>query len=466
MKAIINNFGPIDRFEYDFSKNIIVTYGDNNIGKSYSMQIVYLFLKYLYEAFNRPFLYHGFVGGDVFFYSRYNDTRNSTLEEKIDSFAKKHCNEEDITDFVRSEIEAIFSNVFLMNFINGCKNTFGNYENLCTKKPSITVEFSEITIRIDLESSSLVCDFSMPKIEFKKSVTYYHKARRTDSKHTIYYSEAAKIEQVANTLAQEIMEKWTTIVRSIGAESGPVYFLPASRSGIYNGMSAFSSIIVELSKNRATLTKKIELPGVAEPTADYFLKLSNVKSRENIGYKPYYKEIEDEILKGSVGINRKKNVITYKSGENGEQYEMTEVSSMVSEISPIVAFFKYIISDQRNFRFPAQQGIIFIEEPEAHLHPENQIKLAKVFSQMPKTGIKLVMSSHSNYIFNKFNNLVLEKKILHTDYEPILLKRGEKGSVSKYIEIDELGAVDENFTDVSQQLLDEREMIIANYEFD
>lgn len=47
MKITIKNWGPIEEFQYDFSKSMIVTYGDNNIGKSYAMQVVYLFLKHL-----------------------------------------------------------------------------------------------------------------------------------------------------------------------------------------------------------------------------------------------------------------------------------------------------------------------------------------------------------------------------------------------------------------------------------
>lgn len=45
MKIEIERFGPMKKFQYDLSKDLIVTYGNNNIGKSYSMQIVYLLLK-------------------------------------------------------------------------------------------------------------------------------------------------------------------------------------------------------------------------------------------------------------------------------------------------------------------------------------------------------------------------------------------------------------------------------------
>ena len=63
-------------------------------------------------------------------------------------------------------------------------------------------------------------------------------------------------------------------------------------------------------------------------------------------------------------------------------------------------------------------------------------------------------------MFNKLNNLVLSGKLDYNIYEPILLEKGEDGSVSKLMHIDECGADDENFIDVSEALYNEREQII------
>ena len=70
------------------------------------------------------------------------------------------------------------------------------------------------------------------------------------------------------------------------------------------------------------------------------------------------------------------------------------------------------------------------------------------------------MSSHSNYIFNKLNNLVLGKKLDYNVYQPVIMQEEQDGSISKLIEIDELGAEDQNFVDVSERLYYEREDII------
>ena len=46
MKVRIDNWGPIEHCEYDLDKDMIVVYGDNNIGKSYAMQLIYLYKEY------------------------------------------------------------------------------------------------------------------------------------------------------------------------------------------------------------------------------------------------------------------------------------------------------------------------------------------------------------------------------------------------------------------------------------
>lgn len=187
--------------------------------------------------------------------------------------------------------------------------------------------------------------------------------------------------------------------------------------------------------------------------------MSNIKAKENENLKKFYSDIEENILKGKVTFDKNRNALMYKPDNINASYEMTEVSSMVSEVSPIVAFLKYIIASS-NKKYRKIKSIVFIEEPEAHLHPNNQIALVEIFSKLINENVKLIMSSHSNYVFNKLNNLVLGKELNYKVYDPIVLEETPEGSVSKHIEVDELGANDENFIDVSEALYNEREEII------
>jgi predicted ATPase len=56
----------------------------------------------------------------------------------------------------------------------------------------------------------------------------------------------------------------------------------------------------------------------------------------------------------------------------------------------------------------AKEGdILIIDEPELNLHPANQRKLAKLFSRLIKCGIKLLMTTHSDYLIKELNNLIV-----------------------------------------------------------
>lgn len=463
MKITIRRFGPLSEFVYDLSKDIIVTYGDNNIGKSYAMQVVYLLLKNFNEYLMRGANYYD--GYYYYGYARPHISPNGVEEvhSTVSKFADGKQSSLDITKSINSFILLDFKERLFASFLNSCKNTFGNYKGIISQKPQIIVELNALSFTFNLGDNKQPIQsniYTYPTV-LKRSSSDFHKSRNANGHLDIYFFN--NIETTVSTIIDAINERLRDLSIELSKYLGNVYFLPASRSGIYSGMSAFSSIIAELSKNKAMLTKKIELPGISEPISDYFLMLSNMRAHENEKLSGVYKNIETDILKGTVSFNKNSNTLVYTPTGIKHEFEMTEVSSMVSEISPIVAFLKYIITSSPSHRGHHAQPIVFIEEPEAHLHPKNQIKLITLFSNLHKLGLKLVISSHSNYIFNKLNNLLLEKVITPQIYSPILLQSKEEGSISTFMTIDELGVDDTNFFDVTAQLYEERESLIDNW---
>ena len=460
MNITIANFGPIKQFYYDLSKDIIVTYGDNNIGKSYAMQVVYLLLKNLTECAEYGYGYIRFGYPTQY---RYASHYYNKLKDTVVNFSKSSDSSIEITEQINSAAINDISGKFINSFSNSCENTFGNFKGIIEQKPIIILEIGKYSLKIAFaEEQPLQASLYSIPTYLKRSTSDFHKSRNAKGKLDVYfYNDVdAPLSIIADQVGRATAEFYYTVARNIGN----VYFLPASRSGIYSGMSAFSSIIAELSKNKAMLTRKIELPGISEPISDYFLMLSNIKGKENSDFSELYNEIEETILHGSVRFNRSSNTLVYVPESVDHEFEMTEVSSMVSEISPIVAFLKYIVAfAPRRTKSPRPKPVVFVEEPEAHLHPKNQIKLISLFAKLHKYDVKIIVSSHSNYIFNKLNNLLLKGDISPDIYSAILLRSENNGSISSFMQMDELGVDDSNFIDVTQDLYNEREDIIATW---
>lgn len=463
MKITIANFGPIKQFHYDLTKDIIVTFGDNNIGKSYAMQVVYLLLKNLTE-------YAGFNNGYYrYSYStqlRYNSGHFDEIRETIEKFSKSKEYASDITKLINSVVLFDLSEKFIGNFANSCENTFGNFKGIVKQNPIIILEIGKFSLKIAFaDKQPLQAEIYTSPTYLKRSTSDFHKSRNANGRLDIYYYN--DVDTPIGIVADRVSDVISAFSLTVASTVGNVYFLPASRSGIYSGMSAFSSIVAELSKNKAMLTRKIELPGISEPISDYFLMLSNIRGKENAVFSEVHSGIEEDILHGTVSFNRSRNTLVYTPEGLAHEFEMTEVSSMVSEISPIVAFLKYIVaSSPKRTKTQKAKPIVFIEEPEAHLHPKNQIKLINLFAHLHKFDIKIIISSHSNYIFNKLNNLLLKGDISPEIYSAILLHSEGKGSVSSFMAIDELGVDDVNFLDVAQDLYNEREALIASWNND
>lgn len=55
----------------------------------------------------------------------------------------------------------------------------------------------------------------------------------------------------------------------------------------------------------------------------------------------------------------------------------------------------------------AKNDILFIDEPETHLDTANQVMLAHVISRLVAAGLKVLVSTHSDYLIKEINNLVM-----------------------------------------------------------
>ena len=186
--------------------------------------------------------------------------------------------------------------------------------------------------------------------------------------------------------------------------------------------------------------------------------------------------MQSDILKGEIEYDDKTKRILYKPHGIDLELNLSEASSMVAELSPLVLYFKHILNnkyasakgqdyyfydpfyDSFNSKKQARSyDIIFIEEPEAHLHPEVQVKLIEVFAKLTSLNLKIIITSHSNYMFNKLNNLIIKKEIDTNKIMVYHLIRTKEGTtVNSEMKVTEDGINDENFQDISQQLYYER----------
>ncbi len=97
--------------------------------------------------------------------------------------------------------------------------------------------------------------------------------------------------------------------------------------------------------------------------------------------------------------------------------------------------------------------LVYVEQPEIHLHPRAQVALASILAQAAQRGVRVVAETHSSLLLLAIQTLIAEDKL---DPELVILhwfERNEDGETTiTTSELDELGAHNdwpEDFGDVS-----------------
>lgn len=389
MKISIKNFGPIDHFEFDLEKDLHVIYGENNIGKSWAISLLYLSLKSWKALAN--------LSTEQF----------SGIKEKqkykVENLDKKFLLPE--TTWEEDE--------FIRDLNNSLYNTFTQMKNFISGlEPEIKFITNRFTLQITRDDDE----------EGDEELFFYNKG--------YLFSNLDEVED------------------SPSDDYENVYFLPASKSGIYQVLSNMGNIFAQLAQY-SLRDKNLSLPAMNEPVSDYILNIAGIQSKRQGRFNQLVDFLEEKVIEGNVIFDDFQKKLKYKSNRTGLVSELHEASSMIAEISPLVAYLKYIL--------PKKNSILFIEEPEAHLHPKVQVEMMKIFVDLAKSGVKVVMTTHSDFMMDTLTNQILEGKIEADKIASYHLEMGDKGSYDAGdMKATADGIQDHNFVSISEKLYEER----------
>ena len=214
-----------------------------------------------------------------------------------------------------------------------------------------------------------------------------------------------------------------TILQFLALPIGfPSFFLTAERSGVTvfgkellsNRFDVTSKLqTLEESKRSDYLKKKTNLYSKAIQDAIQFQNIiPNFKSEAKISQIDFLADqIEEEILRGKISTDDSGDVY-YSTNEI--RVSIQQAASTIKSMTSLILFLRY----------RARSGSsLFIDEPELNLHPDNQRLIARIIAQIVNAGIKVFISTHSDYIIRELNNLILLKKFSDTDKTKELMDR-------------------------------------------
>jgi hypothetical protein len=200
------------------------------------------------------------------------------------------------------------------------------------------------------------------------------------------------------------------------------FYFPAARSGILHSHKILASFLVRQSPFVGV--QRIDIPPLSGVITDFIGELITLQTRQKTKLFGLAEFIENRVIGGEVSIEAGKleyPEIYYQREPN--RYPLHRTSSMVSELAPIILFLKHIIEPG---------DFVIIEEPESHLHPGSQRNLAWGIARLVREGVKILITTHSDYFLNQLNNFIRLS-------QPEVRERKEEYH-NAYVEPEEVGA--------------------------
>ena len=368
MKIKFKNLGPLKSGEFEL-KDFTLFCGKNNTGKTYVNYLIYAVLETLKE-----------------FKIDFNLNINTLLKEGTQTIDIIKIFDDNF-DIVLKEISKnVKENLYI--FFN-CKKEF-------FKDLELEIELNKKEKREELfeEEFSRLVTRGLGKITVANVVK-----EKNDKNITFVYLENKLFEEPIKKIFLEYVNKfiYTLLIR----ENKNKYMLPTER----NGLNIFYN---ELLKRRFDFVEDIntgmesisEVSSYSKPVKDYLqiltqLDVLNKTDTNDENIMEIAEEMEKEIIKGKYKID--KNKIIYQT-ENEKELDLYLASSTVKTIFGIIFYLRHLIR---------KGDYLIIDEPELNLHPENQIKIARLLTRMAKSGIRIIISTHSDYISKELNNLLM-----------------------------------------------------------
>ena len=385
MILIVENLGPIKKAEIDLSQPLTVFCGGNNTGKTYVSYLVHALIDKSLGLGDIPFP-DGLVES-IRSASSAKLVYDSTLFEKYVERVKLNLKDRLSAIYGISDTDAkiLFKNVRIQLL-------YGENTEKYLKQRNFRFEFvfgkTKSKYHVSKKSGELFVKIEPEKNFFTEESLFF----------SVFLNNAIYRALLLGNISSETF---------FPVERNSVYTfnreLLLSRSKIIDQLQAASAITYsELLNNN---TKRY--PSAIKSNIDTASDLYTI-SKNDGPYAEFAYEIESRLMDGTLAVNKEGDV-TFKSNKSNESTSWIPVqsaSSLVKTLAPLVFHLKHRAQ---------KDELIIIDEPEMNLHPDSQIILTNVFIRMIKKGLRLLISTHSDYIIREINKYIMIGSLINAD---------------------------------------------------
>lgn len=383
IRFILRNIGQITNAEISLNQMTVIA-GKNSVSKTYITYLIFGFLDYIKSV-------------------TINDEWQKIIATQLSTSSSKT-----ILDI------AILAKT-LPNFIEKVANDYAQVSHKLLSFDPDSELLKNFTFKVLIDN--LFIDFSKPLLinNFQIAHNIKIELNQTNDKGKIEVYSVIENHAELNKQMYDIMSGHITksIIAYFISQIFPIPFIVTSeRTGVsifYRELDTSRNTLIEslqqehhlLGKTSDNLMKKhiARYPLPIKLNMDFIRNIFDI-SKNKTTIKPALKSfIAKQISNGKYTFDKNLNQIFFVP--KSEQKIKLPIHSTSSSVKSLLLFDAYI-------NFVADQNqILIIDEPELNLHPDNQRKMARFLAMLANSGIKVLFTTHSDYIIKELNNLIM-----------------------------------------------------------
>lgn len=377
MKITIENIGVFKYAEYELADLTIIC-GKNNTGKTYATYALYGFIDFFRRGYN----------------IKVSNAYISTLFEKGTLSLPLDTSQSTIDKYVNGACKAFQK---LLPKIFSAQEKYFEESHFCIKVSSDEISIPD---KFEYGFRTNKKDFlQIQKAEDKNElfITLLLRDDEIDENSSVRVAVERIIGDVIKKVLFDSVFKECFIASA--ERTGAVIFkdeLNFQKNNILREVAIADEIHIE------DIVDKIYTTNYALPVRrniDFIRNLESISKEEGLLYKshPEIIEIFNSIVGGEYKVS-KDGVYYLPSGSKSAKLTIGESASSVRSLLYIYFYLKYV----------AKPGhMLMIDEPELNLHPESQRNLARLIALLVNYGVRVYITTHSDYIIKEFNTLLM-----------------------------------------------------------
>jgi predicted ATPase len=376
MKISVKNLGAIDQAEFTLGQLTIIC-GSNNTGKTYVTHATFGFFDYLRSGF-----------------------RLDVSDSEITSLLSSGTISIDISSYM-SDLQKHFKTA-AKNYSQILNKVFSGNDKL--------FENSEFDFSIETKTEHTTAEVDLRFGSAEKSVLQINKAEGSEQLHITLIVDKMSGDVPRRSFIEDMISNSLREI-ILGSIIPRPFIASAERTGaaIFQKELDFTrNRLIELLGDKSSKLQPIqflgkfsgEYPLAVRRNVDFIRDLPNITNRESFILKKHPEILDDfrDIIGGEYKVSKDGEIQYIPENNKKIRLSLVESSSAVRSLLDIGFYLRHVATPG---------DLLMVDEPELNLHPENQRRVARLFARLLNLGIKVFITTHSDYIIKELNTLIM-----------------------------------------------------------